>query len=44
MFGDPMIVAGAGILLGVIVIAAGFRLYNKLKAKVVADAAKKPTA
>jgi len=44
MFGDPMIVTGAAILLTVIIVAAGLRLYNRLKAKVVADAAKKPTA
>jgi hypothetical protein len=43
MFGDPMIIAGAGILLAVILIAAGIRLYNKLKAKVINDAANKPT-
>lgn len=40
MFGDPMIVAGAGVLLAIIAIATGIRLYNKLKAKVISDAEK----
>lgn len=45
MFSDPPIMIGAGVMIAILAIAAAFRVYNRLKAKVASDAAsKKPRA
>ena len=44
MFSDPWIIGFAGVCLTIIGIAALFRLYNWLKAKVAKDAAKSKSA
>jgi|DEB0MinimDraft_3_1074331.scaffolds.fasta_scaffold16742_2 hypothetical protein len=44
MFGDPMIMVGAGIMLAIIAIAFLFRLYKRFEARAVANAEKKSSS
>jgi len=42
MFGDPWIMGGAGAMIAIITIAAGIRLYNRMKNRV--ETKSKPSA